>query len=463
MILMTYDFPEAEPYRIKMVEPIKVTTRSQREQILKNAHYNIFYVRAEDVYIDLLTDSGTSAMSQDQWAGIMIGDESYAGCRNWFHLQETIQDITGHKYVVPTHQGRPAENILTMIHIRPGLSALSNMFFDSTHAHVETKGGIPRDCIIDEGLDSESDHPFKGNVDIDKLEEHIKRVGQEQVAFILVTVTCNNNGGQPVSMANLRAVRAVADKYGLPFFLDAARFAENAFFIKLREPGYADKSLKEIAREMFSYADGCTMSSKKDGLVNIGGFLTLNDEAKFRQAQQYLILMEGFVTYGGMAGRDLEALARGLKEVLDESYMANRVRQVHYLGNQMLAAGVPVFKPIGGHCVLLDMKRFLPHIPQEEFPNEAFCAELYLDSGTRAIGLGQLAFGGVDKETGEIIYAPLEVVRMAIPRRVYTDNHMDVVARSVIRIYQQRDSMRGIKIIWQPEVLRHFTAHLAPL
>jgi tryptophanase len=335
------------------------------------------------------------------------------------------------------------------------------MFFDTTHAHVETKGGIPHDLVIDEGLDSESQHLFKGDIDIDKLEEHIKNVGREQVALIHVTVTCNNNGGQPVSMANLRAVRGLADQYGLPFFLDAARFAENAFFIKLREPGYADKSLKEITREMFSYADGCTMSSKKDGLVNIGGFLALNDEPKFRQAQQYLILLEGFVTYGGMAGRDLEALARGLKEVLDESYMANRVRQVHYLGNQMLEAGVPVFKPIGGHCVLIDMKKFLPHITQDEFPCEAFCAELYKDSGTRAIGLGQLAFGGIDEETGKTIYAPLEVVRLAIPRRVYTDNHMDVVAKSAIRIYERRDSLRGMKITWAPDVLRHFTAHLA--
>jgi len=460
---MSYQFPEAEPYRIKVVEPIKMTTRSQRERILKEAHYNIFNIRAEDVYIDLLTDSGTSAMSQNQWAGMMLGDEAYAGCRNWFHLQETIREITGHKYVLPTHQGRPAENILMMIHVQPGLSALGNMFFDTTQAHVKTKGGIPRNLVIEEGLDSQSDHPFKGNVDIDKLEEYIKRVGPEQVALIHVTVTCNSNGGQPVSMANLRAVREVADKYGLPFYLDAARFAENAFFIKMREPGYADKSLKEIAREMFSYADGCTMSAKKDALVNIGGFLTLNDEEKFRRAQQLLILLEGFVTYGGLAGRDLEAMARGLKEALDESYMASRVRQVHYLGNQLLEAGVPVFKPIGGHCVLLDMKRFLPHIPQDEFPSEAFCAELYLDSGTRAVGLGQLAFGGVDKETGQTIYAPLEVVRMAIPRRVYTDNHMRVVAKSVIRIYERRDTVKGMKITWAPEVLRHFSAHLAPL
>jgi len=460
---VSYSFPEAEPYRIKVVEPLKVTSRIQREQILKEAHYNVFNVRAEDVYVDLLTDSGTSAMSTDQWAGIMVGDESYAGCRNWFHLQETVQDITGYKYVVPTHQGRPAENILTLIHIRPGLSAFANMFFDSTHAHVETKGGLPQDLIIAEGLDSESEHPFKGNVDVDRLEDHIRRLGRENVGLILVSVTCNNNGGQPVSIANLRAVRAVADKYGVPFFLDAARFAENAFFIKLREPGYADKSLKEIAREMFSFADGCTMSSKKDGLVNIGGFLALNDEAKYRLAQQYLILMEGFVTYGGMAGRDLEALARGLQEVLQEPYMANRVRQVHHLGNQMLAAGVPVFRPLGGHCIMLDMKRFLPHIPQDQFPCEAFTSELYLDSGTRAIGMGQLAFGGVDRETGKTIYSPLEVVRMAIPRRVYTDNHMNVVARSVVGIYERRETLRGMKIEWAPEVLRHFTAHLSPL
>jgi tryptophanase len=458
-----YTFPEAEPYRIKVIEHLKVTTREQRKKIIRDAHYNIFNIPAEDVYIDLLTDSGTSAMSQDQWAGIMTGDESYAGCRNWFHLEATIKELTGYKYVIPTHQGRPAENILTMIYIRPGLSALSNMFFDSTHAHVETKGGLPWDLIIYEGLQTEVDYPFKGNVDIGKLVDFITREGREKVALILVTVTCNNNGGQPVSMANLRAVRAVADQYGLPFYLDAARFAENAFLIKLREPGYADKSIREIAREMFSYADGCTMSSKKDGLVNIGGFLALNDEAKYRQAQQYLILLEGFITYGGMAGRDLEALSIGLNEVLDESYMANRVRQVHYLGNQLIDAGVPVVVPLGGHCVMLDMKRFLPHIPQEQFPCEAFNAELYVDSGTRATGLGQLAFGSEDKKTGKINYAPLEVVRLTIPRRVYTDNHMNVVARSVIRIYTRRNELRGMKITSSSEALRHFTAHLAPV
>ncbi len=456
-------FPEAEPYRIKVVEPLKLTTRQQREQIIKDAHYNIFYIPAEDVFIDLLTDSGTSAMSQYQWAGMMTGDESYAGCRNWFHLEESVKDLTGYKYVIPTHQGRPAENILTMIHIRPGLSAISNMFFDTTHAHVETKGGVLRELIISEGLNPEVEHPFKGNVDIDRLEDTLKRLGREQVALILVTVTCNNNGGQPVSMENLRNVRRVADQYGVPFFLDAARFAENAYFIKLREPGYEHKSIKEIAREMFSYADGCTMSSKKDGLVNIGGFLALNDEKKYRQAQEYLILMEGFVTYGGMAGRDLEALSIGLGEVLEEAYMANRVRQVHYLGNQLLQAGVPVARPLGGHSIVLDMKRFLPHVRQDDFPCEALVAALYVDSGTRGVGLGQLAFGGVDKETGKTTYAPMELVRLAIPRRVYTDNHMNVVAKSVIRIFEQRESMKGMRIAWSPEVLRHFTAHLKPL
>jgi tryptophanase len=457
------DFPEAEPYRIKVVEPLKLTTRPQREQALHKAHYNLFSLPAEDVYIDLMTDSGTSAMSQFQWAGLMTGDESYAGCRNWYHLEETVKEITGYPYVLPTHQGRPAENILTMLHIRPGQSAIANMFFDTTHAHVENKGGVLCELVINEGLQTDVDHPFKGNVDIDRLEETVRRLGREQIALILVTVTCNNNGGQPVSMANLRAVRQVADRYGLPFYLDAARFAENAFFIKLREPGYEDKTIQEIAREMFSYADGCTMSAKKDGLVNIGGFLALNDEKKYRQAQQYLILLEGFLTYGGMAGRDLEALAIGLKEVFEESYMANRIRQVHYLGNQLLEAGVPVVRPLGGHCIMLDMKRFLPHIPQDDFPSEAFVAALYLDSGTRGVGLGQLAFGSLDKNTGETIYAPLEVVRLAIPRRVYTDNHMNVVAKSVIRIYEQRHEIHGLKIVWAPEVLCHFTAHLAPI
>jgi tryptophanase len=456
-------FSQAEPYRIKVVEPLKLTTRSQREAILRQAHYNIFNIAAEDVFVDLLTDSGTSAMSQYQWAGIMTGDESYAGCRNWFHLQEVVQEITGYPYVIPTHQGRPAENILMMLHLQPGLSALGNMFFDTTHAHVLHKGGIPHDLIIDEGLQPAAEHPFKGNIDLNKLEEFIRKEGREKIGLIHLTITCNNNGGQPVSMENLRGVRAIADKYGLPFYLDAARFAENAYFIKQREPGYENKSIKEIAREMFSYADGCTMSSKKDGLVNIGGFLALKDEQKYRQAQQLLILLEGFVTYGGMAGRDLEALAIGLQEVLEESYLASRIRQVHLLGNTLLEAGIPVVRPIGGHCVMLDMKRFLPHIPQEQYPAEAFTAELYLDSGTRGCGLGQLAFGCEDPQSGEIHYSPLEVVRLAIPRRVYTDNHIRHVARSVIDIYARRQAIKGMRLVWAPPGLRHFTAHLEPL
>jgi tryptophanase len=458
-----YSFPEAEPYRIKVVEPIKPTTRPQREKIIKDAHYNIFNIRAEDVFVDLLTDSGTSAMSQEQWAGIMIGDESYAGCRNWFHLEETIKDITGYRYVIPTHQGRPAENILTRIHLKPGSIAISNMFFDTTYAHVVDKQAIPHDLVIEDGMQTETEHPFKGNVDTEKLEKLIQREGRDKIGLILVTVTCNSNGGQPVSMANLRAIRKIANRYELPFYLDAARFAENAFFIKLREPGYEHKSIKEIAQEMFSYADGCTMSSKKDGLVNIGGFLALNDEAKFRQAQQQLILMEGFVTYGGMAGRDLEALAIGLHEVLEEDYMANRVRQVHYLGNLLLEAGAPAVRPFGGHCIMLDMKRFLPHIPQVQFPSEAFTAHLYVDSGTRAVGLGQLAFGNEDQKSSKIDYSALEVVRLTIPRRVYTDNHMRLVANSVIRVHEQRQQIRGMRITWSPGALRHFTAHLEPL
>jgi tryptophanase len=458
-----YSFPEAEPYRIKVVEAIKPTTRTQREEIIKNAHYNIFNIRSEDVFIDLLTDSGTSAMSQEQWAGIMTGDESYAGCRNWFHLEETIKDITGYRFIIPTHQGRPAENILTKIHLKPGNIAISNMFFDTTHAHVIDKQAVPYNLVIEDGMQTETEHPFKGNVDTNKLEELIQREGRDKIGLILVTVTCNSNGGQPVSMANLRSVRQIADKFELPFFLDAARFAENAFFIKLREPGFEHKSIKEIAQEMFSYADGCTMSSKKDGLVNIGGFLALNDEAKFRQAQQHLILLEGFITYGGMAGRDLEALSIGLSEVLEEAYLANRVRQVHYLGKLLLETGVPVVRPFGGHCIMLDMKRFLPHIPQVQFPAEAFTAELYVDSGTRSVGLGQLAFGSEDSKTGKIDYSPLEVVRLTIPRRVYTDNHMKVVANSVIHVYEQRQHIKGVRLAWSPGALRHFTAYLEPI
>jgi tryptophanase len=455
-------FP-AEPYRIKVVEPLKITTPAERRAALEKAHYNIFSIPSEDVFVDLLTDSGTSAMSHFQWAGLMTGDESYAGCRNWFHLEHTIQDITGFPYIVPTHQGRPAENILTSIHLRPGLAALSNMLFDTTHAHVENKGALPVNLIIDQGLQPEVELPFKGNVDIAKLDSYIQQHGVEQVGMILVTVTCNNNAGQPVSMENLRQVRQVADHYGLPFYLDAARFAENAYFIQQREPGYSHLSIKEIARQMFALADGCTMSSKKDGLVNIGGFLALKDEATFRKAQQYLILLEGFLTYGGMAGRDLEALSIGLTEVLDQNYMENRVRQVRFLGELLLEAGVPILQPLGGHCVMLDMKRFLPHIPQEQFPAEAFTAALYLDSGTRGVGLGQLAFGMENADTGEVKYSPLEVVRLAIPRRVYTDNHMRLVAESVIRIYRQRETLKGMRIAWAPPVLRHFTAHLEPV
>jgi tryptophanase len=460
---MSYQFPEAEPYRIKVVEPLKLTDRDYRQGALVKARYNVFNIPAEDVFVDLLTDSGTGAMSQDQWAGMMLGDESYAGARNWYHMQQTVREITGMPYVLPTHQGRPAENILFSILLQPGQLALGNMFFDTTEAHVLSKGGQPENLVISAGLDPSVDYPFKGNIDIERLEEVIQRAGPERVGLIMATVTCNSNGGQPVSIANLRAIRKIADRFELPFYLDAARFAENAFFIKLRESGYIDKSLRRIAEEMFSFVDGCTMSSKKDGLVNIGGFLATRDEAVFRKAQQYLVLLEGFLTYGGLAGRDLEAISRGLNEVLQEEYMANRIRQVRLLGDTMWEAGLPVFKPIGGHCVLLDMKSFLPHLPQDQFPAEAFTAQLYLDSGTRAVGLGQLAFGSRDPETGETRYAPLEVVRMAVPRRLYTDNHILVAARSAIRIHERRDAIPGMRLVWAPGALRHFTAHLEPI
>lgn len=459
--MAAYPFPEAEPFRIKVVEPLKITTREERERIIREAHYNTFNIRSEDVYIDLLTDSGTAAMSQDQWAGLMLGDEAYAGCRNWFHLEETVRDITGFKYVLPTHQGRPAENILTALYLRPGLAALGNMFFDTTRAHVETKGALPRDLIIDEGLDTTVDHPFKGNIDIDKLEEYIKRETPERIGFIMLTVTCNNNGGQPVSMENIRAVREVADKYGLPFFLDAARYAENAFFIKMREEGYADKSLKEIAREMFSYADGCTMSAKKDALVNIGGFFCTNIDEFAYQAREKLTLWEGFPTYGGMAGRDLEAIAIGLKEAIQEDYLAYRTGQVAYLGELLDQAKVPVFKPFGGHAIYLDAMAFAPHLPQSQFPAQAVTVALYLHAGIRAVEIGGVMFAKLDPKTRQMIYPKLELVRLAIPRRVYTNTHIEYLADSIIELHKNRHLVRGIKMTFDPVILRHFRAKFA--
>ena len=458
-----YKLPEAEPYRVKVIEPLKMTTREQREAILKRAHYNIFNLPAEDVYIDLLTDSGTSAMSQNQWAGMMTGDESYAFCRNWYHLEDTIKDITGFKYIVPTHQGRPAENILTMIHIRPGLNALGNMFFDSTHANVETKGGIPHNLVIAEGLEPAVEHPFKGNIDIQKLEDAIKTKGRENVAFILITVTCNNNGGQPVSMENLRSVREVADRWDLPFFLDAARFAENAYFIKLREDGYAQKSTFDIAREMFALADGATMSAKKDAIVNIGGFLCMNDESLYQRACNELILREGFPTYGGLAGRDLDAMATGLWEGLDESYLAYRLNQTSYLGECLLEAGVPIVEPPGGHAIYIDAGQLLPHISQAQFPGQALSIELYREGGIRTSEIGSVMFAHPSPETGVMVYPALELVRLAIPRRVYTQSHLDYVVEVCAQIAAHKADLRGVRFTYAPKLLRHFTARFEPV
>jgi len=453
----------AEPYRIKVVEPIKMTTREQRKKILMEAGYNLFMVKAEDIYIDLLTDSGTNAMSHYQWAGLMIGDESYAGCRNFYHLKDTVKELFGFDYFVPTHQGRPAENILFMLLVKKGDYVPNNMHFDSTRAHVIDKGGIPVDLVIDEAYDMENEHPFKGDMDIEKLEDFIKKVGVKNIPLIMITLTNNTGGGHPVSLRNIKEVRKVADKYGIPLFFDAARFAENAYFIKEREPGYKNKSIKEIVLEMMSYADGFTMSCKKDGLVNIGGLLAMRDEKLFEKVKQLLILMEGFPTYGGLAGRDLEALSIGLKEVVDEAYLSWRIGQVRYLGEKLRKAGIPVSLPIGGHAVYIDIKRFLPHIPQELFPDNAFATSLYLEASIRTAALGSTAFAQKDKDTGKIKYPELELVRLTIPRRVYTNSHMDYVAEAVIELYEKRDNIKGLRVVYEPEVLRHFSARFEPV
>ncbi|MGD9048108.1 MAG: tryptophanase [Anaerolineae bacterium] len=447
-----------EPFRIKTVEPLRMTTRQERAALLSEAGYNPFLIRAEDIYIDLLTDSGTSAMSDNQWAGLMRGDESYAGCRNFYSLEEAIQEIFGFKHFVPTHQGRAAENVLFSILIRPGLQVPSNMHFDTTRANIESRGGVAADLVIDEGKDPTSHHPFKGNLDIAKLRAFIEQVGPRNIPLGMITVTNNSGGGQPVSMQNIRDTAAVLKEYGIPFFIDACRYAENAYFIKLREPGYAGKSTLEIARETFSHADGCTMSAKKDALVNIGGFLGMNDRDLYERACQELILREGFPTYGGLAGRDLEAVARGLWEGIDESYLAYRLAHTRYLADRLVEAGIPIVEPAGGHAVYLDGLRFLPHMPREQFPAQALVVGLYQEGGIRAVEIGSVMFARKDERTGETIYPEMELVRLAIPRRVYTQSHLDYVADSIIELYQKRETLRGLKIVYETRFLRHFTA-----
>ena len=452
----------AEPFRIKVVEPIRRTTRDERRQIIRAAKYNVFKVRSEDILVDLLTDSGTGAMSDRQWGAIMVGDEAYAYARSFFRLETAVQEIFGFRHFVPTHQGRAAENILCALLVKPGQYVPNNMHFDTTMANVAARGGIPTNLLIDEGLDPTSQHPFKGNMDIVKLRAFVEQVGAPNIALGMLTVTNNAGGGQPVSMANIKATAEVYHEADIPFFIDACRYAENAFFIQQREPGYAHKTPLEIAQEMFRYADGCTMSAKKDALVNIGGFLCMNDRDLFGRATQELILREGFPTYGGLAGRDMEAIAHGLFEGLDPHYLAYRVGQTAYLLERLTAAGIPCVRPAGGHAVYIDAKALLPHIPRFQFPGWALSVALYVEGGIRSAEMGTVAFAGKD-DNGRWLFPALELVRLAIPRRVYTQAHLDYVADAVTQIQRDQARFVGYRMTFEPPFLRHFTAEFEPV
>ncbi len=452
----------AEPWKIKMVEPIKMISRAERETALQEAGYNTFLLRSEDVYIDLLTDSGASAMSDRQWAGMMLGDEAYAGSRNFYHMEAAIQKYYGYRYVVPTHQGRGAEHLISQALIKPGQYIPGNMYFTTTRLHQELAGGVFVDVIIDEAHDPASEHPFKGDVDLDKLQALIDKVGAEQIAYVSLAGTVNMAGGQPVSMANVQALRQLCDQYGIRIYLDATRMMENSFFVQEREEGYADKSIAAILKEFCSYTDGAWMSAKKDNLVNIGGWLAVNHEDVFDLARNMVVIYEGLHTYGGMSGRDMEALAIGIEEAAQDDYVKARVDQVRYLGELLSDWGIPLVRPIGGHAIFLDAKRFYPHIPQNEFPSQTLAAELYLDSGVRSMERG-IVSAGRDPETGDHRYPKLELTRLTIPRRVYTQAHMDVVAESVKAIYDNREQTRGLKMVYEPKYLRFFQARFERL
>jgi tryptophanase len=454
------ELPFIEPYRIKMVESIFTSTKEQRSQWLKEASYNLFNLRSEQVIIDLLTDSGTGAMSDRQWSAIMLGDESYAGASSYYALKEAIKEITGFDYFLPTHQGRAAENVLFSTLVKADDIVPGNSHFDTTKGHIEFRKATAVDCTVDIAKDPVALHPFKGNVDLEKLETVLQNTPPGKIPCIVVTITNNTAGGQPVSMANLRETGKLAKKYGVKLIIDSARFAENAYFIKTREDGYAEKSIREIALEMFSYADGMTMSSKKDAIVNIGGFIGFRDEELFRKASTYNIMYEGFLTYGGMAGRDMNALARGLFEGTDFDYLDSRIGQIAYLGTMLKEFGVPVLEPFGGHAIFIEAKKFLPQIPREEFPAQTLATELYLEGGIRTAEIGTL-MADRDPLTRANRFPELEMIRLAVPRRVYTDNHMKYVAAAVNKVFIRRNAItRGLKIVWEAPIMRHFTVKL---
>lgn len=455
--------PLPEPWRVKVVEKIQLLPREERERLLAEGGFSLFRIPSEAVFIDMFTDSGTSAMSDWQWAGMMQGDEAYAGSRNFFHLQESIQDVFGFPHFLPVHQGRVAENLLfSTLLTRPGMIVPNNCHFDTTRANIEANGGVALDLVIPEGRDSQVSHPFKGNMDLARLRRLFEEQRQD-VPVCLLTLTNNSGGGQPVSLANVEAVSELCRGFGIPFYIDACRFAENAWFIKQREAGQGHRTVAEIVREVFSHADGCTMSAKKDGLANIGGFLASRDEALLEVLKQRLIVIEGFPTYGGLAGRDLEAVARGLREVLDESYLRFRVSQVERFGEMLTAAGIPIMRPTGGHAVYIDARRLLPHIPQAEFPAQALSVALYREGGVRGVEIGSVMFGQEEPETGELIPAPMELVRLAIPRRVFTNSHLEYVAGVLEDIRDQRHTLKGLRMTWAPKVLRHFSARFEEL